>query len=152
MGSSVGSCGHVTISRSETPLVLSLTWFSSGMCCLKSNETKKAFLLWVNVSQIWREGTLFWWAVSTLLFWLHIIQRGATALCTALKPVKSKELSLLFHLCVAVTDKGRQSDDNEEARYHQTVITMVTTALCGCQSTALIVPWQNSCRSKSTDA
>lgn len=70
----------------------------------------------------------------------HIIQRGATALCTALKPAKSKEFSLLFHLCVAVTDKGRQFDDNEEARYHQTVITMVTTALCGCQSTALIIP------------
>lgn len=77
-------------------------------------------------------------------FWLDSIghSRVPAVVQRLLKPVKSKELALLFHLCVAVTDKGRHGDDNELPRYHQTVITMVTAALCCCQSFSLIIPQQ----------
>lgn len=68
---------------------------------------------------------------------------GFQPLCSvSLKPVTSKEIVALFHLCVAVTDKGRHCDDNELPRCHQTVITMVTAALCCCQSFSLIIPQQ----------
>ena len=51
-------------------------------------------------------------------------QQGSGPLHSApLKPVKSKAPAPLFYLCVAVTDKGRQS------RSHQTAITMVTASL-----------------------
>lgn len=97
------------------------------------------------------KGTLIWGAIPALVVRLYMPQQGSRP-CVSLKPATSKELAPLFHLCVAVTDKGRRGgDDNELPRYHQTVITMVTAALCCCQSSSLIIPQQIPRRSSSTD-